>query len=327
MKNVFVLAEHRQGELRDITWELIAGGRDLASKTGGSLTVLLLGNEVDSMAQALSKGCERVVLVNDPKLEHFNSELFQEVLSDLITRESPFLTIMGHSSIGMDLAPDVAVRLDLPLATDCIGLEYIGDKLFAIRQLYSSKVNARISFSDAKGYLATIRPGAYQAVEGAQMEGEVVSIDSPLTEEVKRKVFIEYEDEEEAEVDISQADIIVAIGRGLGDEENIPQIESLAEAIGGVVACSRPVVDKKWLPKYRQVGTSGVTVKPKLYMALGISGTFQHMGGVKGSPIIVAINKDKNAPIFRVANYGIVDDIFKVAPLIEQKIRELKGTG
>jgi electron transfer flavoprotein alpha subunit len=327
MKNVFIIAEHREGELKDITWELISGGRELASKTGGSLTALLLGHGVDSMAHELSKGCDKVVVMGDPKLEHFNSELYLEVLSSFLTGETPFLIMMGHSSMGMDLAPEMAVRLDLPLATDCIGLEYKEDRLFAIRQLYSSKINARISFAEAGGYLVTMRPGAFQAIEDAQIGGEVISLDSPLTEGAKGKVFIEYEAAEAGDVDISQADIIVAVGRGLGDEENIPQVESLAEVLGGVVACSRPVVDKKWLPKYRQVGTSGVTVKPKLYMALGISGTFQHMGGVKGSPVVVAINKDKNAPIFRIANYGIVDDLFKVIPLIEEKVKELKGTG
>lgn len=325
MKNVFIIAEHHQGELKDITWELITGGRDLASKTGGSLTALLLGKGIDSMGQELSKGCERVMVVDDPKLEHFNSELYLEVLSSLLAGESPFLIMMGHSSMGMDLAPEMAVRLEMPLATDCIDLEYKEGRLFAIRQIYSSKVNARISFAEADGYLVTMRPGAFQATEEAQVGGEVISVDSPLTEEEKGKVFIGYEAAEAGDVDISQADIIVAVGRGLRDEENIPQIESLAEALGGVVACSRPVVDKKWLPKYRQVGTSGVTVKPKLYVALGISGTFQHMGGIKGSPVIVAINKDKNAPIFRIANYGIVDDLFKVVPLVEEKIRELKG--
>jgi len=325
MKDILVIAEHRQARLQDITGEVVVCGRELAEKTGGSLTAILLGYNVDSMAKELAERCDRVILVSDQRLEKYNSELYKEVITHLIPRDDNFVLLMGHSSTGMDLAPGLSVTLDIPLATDCIGIEIDQGRLFAIRQLYSSKVNGRVSFAGAKGYMVTIRPGSYKAEEGKKVSGKVINVDSPLKEVEMSKVSVEYVPAEAAEVDISQADIIVAIGRGIGDEENIPVAQSLADALGGVLACSRPVVDKKWLPKYRQVGTSGVTVKPKLYIALGISGTFQHMGGIKGSPMIIAINKDKNAPIFRVANYGIVDDLMKVVPLVDQKIRETKG--
>jgi electron transfer flavoprotein alpha subunit len=325
MKDIFIIAEHRQERLQDITWEAIAGGREVAGKTGGSLNAILLGFNVDEMARELSERCDRVFVIKDKRLENYNSELYQEAIFHIIPRDKPFIVMIGHTSTGMDLAPGLSLKLDVPLATDCLGIEVKEGRIFAIRQVYSSKVNARVFFADAKGCMITIRPGSYKPPEGEKVAGEVVIFDSPLKEIATNKVFVEYVAQEAAEVDISQADIIVAIGRGIGDAENIAVAQSLAEAIGGVIACSRPVVDKKWLPKYRQVGTSGVTVKPKIYIALGISGTFQHMGGIKGSPVIIAINKDKNAPIFRIANYGIVDDLLKVVPIIDKKIREIKG--
>ena len=188
--------------------------------------------------------------------------------------------------------------------------------------MYSDKVNARIGFRGAANCLATMRAGSSPAEIEAAYEGEVVSVASPLTAEVQARRFLEYVEAAAGDVDITQADVLISVGRGIGDADNLPQAEALAEALGATISCSRPVVDKKWLPKERQVGSSGKTVKPKLYIASGISGSFQHVMGMKGSDLIVAVNRDPKAPIFGIADYGVVDDLFKVLPALTQKIKE-----
>lgn len=322
MKEILVLAEHRRGELRDVTFEMLGKGRELAGEMGAELTTALLGHGVEDFAEELANWAHRVLLVEDEELENFNAEAYQGVLASLIAQRTPTLTLIAHSSFGMDLAPSLAVELGLPLATDCIDLRPQDGKLIAMRQMYGGKVNAEVSFSEADRWMITVRQGAFPLEEGEPMDGQVVAVPTPLTEEVKRKRFLDYVEAAVGEVDITQADVIVAIGRGIKEEGNMPLIEELAEAMGGVVACSRPVVDAGWLPPDRQVGQSGKTVKPKLYVAIGISGAFQHMAGMKGSDTIVAINKDPNAPIFHVADYGIVDDLFDVVPAL---IKQLKA--
>ncbi len=326
MKEIFVLVEHRRGEIRDITFEMLSGCRKIASQLGAEVSALLLGHDVGDFAERIRNYAERVIVVDDEKLEIFNAEKYQRVLSELIKERKPVLTLIGHTSFGMDLAPSLAVELDLPIATDCIDFEVRDGKLIAIRQLYGGKVNARVSFSKEQ-CIATVRSAAFSAEE-LNLNGEIVSVSSPLTEDIKYKEFVEYVEAPAEEVDITQADAIVAIGRGVGDysnEETRKMIEGLAEELGAVIACSRPIIDKGWLPKERQVGTSGKTVKPKLYIALGISGSFQHIAGMSASETIIAVNKDPKAPIFTIADYGIVDDLTKVVPVLAEKIKSIKG--
>ncbi len=327
MAEIFVLAEHRQGVIRDVTFEMLGEGKKVAEALGADLTAVLLGSGVQDFAEKLKDWANKVIFVDDPKLENFNAEAYQKVLSSLISERKPVLTMIGNTSFGLDLAPALAVELKMPIATDCIGIEVDGGKVKVIRNIYSGKINARMSFrDDATQYMVTVRASAFPAPESAPgLGGAVESVASPLTEEIDYKKFIAYEEAAVGEVDITAADILVSVGRGIGDVENIPLAEELAKVLGGVVACSRPVVDKKWLPKPRQVGTSGKTVKPKLYLALGISGAFQHLAGMQASDLIVAVNKDPKAPIFSVANYGIVGDIMKVMPVLKDKITELKG--
>jgi electron transfer flavoprotein alpha subunit len=191
--------------------------------------------------------------------------------------------------------------------------------------MYSYKVNAKVSFKDADKIVVTVRGGSFSFNPTGAAGGAVEKIASPVADAAPRKRFLNYLEAEKGDVDIASADIIVSLGRGIGDEPDMEIFESLADAMGGVLACSRPIVDKNLLPKYHQVGTSGVEVKPKVYLALGISGAFQHVGGIKGAPLIVAVNKDARAPIFRVAQYGIVGDLNEVVPALEEKIKELKG--
>jgi electron transfer flavoprotein alpha subunit len=325
MTNVFVLAEHRRGSLRDATWEAVAAARQVAGKLGSEVTCLLLGSNVDSMAEALAKECPRVLAVDDPRLENFNSEVFVKTLTSVLADKASYVLIMGNSNSVIDLAPGLSVALDAALATDCLGLEVDNGSIKALRQMYSYKVNTLVSFKGADKVVLTLRGGAFSFEPSGGAAGAVEKIDSPLTDEPARKRFVNFVEAEKGDVDIASADIIISIGRGIGDEEDLEMFESLADAMGGVLACSRPIVDKGLLPKYHQVGTSGVEVKPKVYLALGISGAFQHLGGIKGNPIIVAVNKDARAPIFRAAHYGIVANLFDVIPALEEKINEIKG--
>ena len=324
MAEIFVLAEHRRGELRDITFEMLTKGKELAEKTNGELTAVLLGKNVKEHAEKLSTRAKRVLVVEDDKLENFNSEAYQKVMMHLIKERKPLLTMIGHTSFGMDLAPSLAASLNTPLATDCIDLAFENGTLTVTRQMYGGKVNVKATLKPAETYIVTVRQAAFPAEETA-LNGEIVEIPSPLSEEIAEKRFIEYVLPPPGGVDITAAEVLVGIGRGIKDESNIPLVEELAKALGGVLACSRPIVDKGWLPSDRQVGTSGKTVKPKLYIALGISGAFQHVLGMKNSDLIIAVNKDPKAPIFNVADYGIVEDLFKVVPQLKDKILELKG--
>jgi electron transfer flavoprotein alpha subunit len=325
MKEIIVVAEHRRGELRDVTWEMLSKGRELSEGLGGELSVALLGKDVKTFAEALKPKVNRVFLIEDNRLEFYNSETYEKVLTRIITERKPILTMIGHTATGMDFAPGLAAHLKIPLATDLIGIDAKGDSFALTRQIYGGKINADVSFSKkAPQYMVTLRAGAFPAAEKDPLSGEIVPVPSPLTDEALARRFLEYVEAAAGEVDITQADILVAIGRGIKDAENIPMVKELADSLGGVLACSRPVVDKKWLPKGCQVGTSGKTVKPKIYVAIGISGAFQHVAGMKSSGTIIAVNKDPKAPIFGVAQYGIVADLFKILPVIRDKIKELK---
>lgn len=323
MKKIIALAEHRQGELRDITWEILSKGRQLAEGMGAEVEVALLGKGVKKLAEALKPKANRVLLVEDDRLEAFNSETYQKVLAQLIIERKPSLTLIGHTAMGMDIAPALAVQLKMPIATDCIGVDVAGESFALTRQLYGGKVNAAVSFLKGGPYMITLRTGGFPVVE-KDLPGEIVSIPSPLTDEGLAKRFLQYVEAAVGEVDITQANILVSVGRGIKEAENIPLVKELADMLGGALSCSRPVVDKKWLPKDRQVGTSGKTVKPKVYIAIGISGAFQHVAGMKGAGTVIAVNKDPKAPIFSVANYGIVADLFKFVPVLKEKIKELK---
>jgi electron transfer flavoprotein alpha subunit len=324
MKEILVVAEHRTGEMRDITWEMVSKGRQLASDVGGEIHVALLGKGVKHFAEALKSRTNQVFLIEDDRLDVFNSETYQKILTRLLTEKKPFLTLMGHTGMGMDLAPSLAASMGIPLATDCIAVDVEGESLSLTRQLYAGKMNARVSFRKPGPYLVTVRPGAFSASENSSMEGRITPFPSPLTDELLPKRFLQYVEAAAGEVDITQADILVSVGRGIKDPENLPLVRELAGSLGATLSCSRPVVDKKWLPKACQVGTSGKTVKPKVYLALGISGAFQHMAGMKGAGTIIAVNKDPKAPIFSFAHYGIVGDLFKIIPVLKEKVKGLK---
>ncbi|UCE96106.1 MAG: electron transfer flavoprotein subunit alpha/FixB family protein [Candidatus Bathyarchaeota archaeon] len=324
MKEIFVLTEHRQGEIRDITFEMLAKGRELAEAAKTELAAVLLGSNVKEYAKILSEYTKRVLVVEDAQLENFNSETYQRVLASIIKERKPLLTLMGHTSFGLDLAPSLAVSLNIPLATDCIDLGFRNDALTVTRQMYGGKVNVNCLLKKAESYIGTVRQATFPAGKKSPSNGEIVEITSPLSDEITEKRFVKYVLPPPGGVDITATDVLIGIGRGIKDESEIPSAEELAKALGGALACSRPIVDKGWLPDDRQVGSSGKTVKPKLYIALGISGAFQHILGMKNSDLIIAVNKDPKAPIFGVADYGVVEDLFKIMPSLKSKVEELK---
>jgi len=319
MSRIFVLVEHRQGEIRDITREMLAKGRELAKQPDGKLTAILLGYQVDNFAGELAQYADEVLVLDDRKLANFNGAIYQETVSKLVAEYQPQLTLIGHTGFGMELAG----LLEMPLATDCIDLYFKDSALTVVRQMYTGKVNAEIAFNPAQSYVATVRPGSFPAEELKTVAGEIKRLNLPL-EEPDYQRFIEYLEPPDGEVDITRADLLVSVGQGIGDKKNIAIIEELTGLMGGVLSCSRPIVDKKWLPKERQVGISGKTVKPKVYLAIGISGAFQHINEIKGGTLI-AINKDPRAPIFRVADYGIVADLFTIIPELTARLKEIKA--
>jgi len=322
MGDIFVLVEHRQGKIRDITYEMLGLGEKTATQQGAALTAVLLGKGVNSFADDLATRAPKVLVVEDDQLENFNSLCYQRVLSSLISKYQPLLTLIGHTAFGMDLAPSLSVEMGLPMVTDCIGLSLEGNRLKGIRSIYGGKVNANISLKESEGYIATIRPGIFSPRTPGEKKGGIIMEPSPVKGTVDLKKFIEYIEAPVTGEDITQAEIIVAVGQGIGGPEHIPLIQEVAKNLGGVIACSRPVVDRNWLPKERQVGISGKTVKPKVYLAVGISGAFQHVTAMQGSETIIAINKDPRAPIFGVADYGIVDDFQNVMPILKEKMKK-----
>ncbi len=324
MGTVFVLAEHRQGSLRDVSLEMLTKAAQVAEQNGGDVTALLLGSGVDALAEKLAGYSDKVLYVDNPLFADFNAEKYQLALVELIKQYNPELLMVGHTTQGVDLAPALAVEMGMPFVSDVIEIESVDGKLQPVRQYYQGKVNANFAFKGEPPYLVTFREATLE-VPDAFKKGAVEKIDSPLTEDIEYRRFIEYVEAEVGDVDITQSEILVAVGRGVREEKNMAMIEELAGAIKADLCGSRAATDAGWLEHDRQVGTSGKTVKPKLYIAIGISGAFQHLAGMKGAKTIVAINKDPDAPIFSVADFAIIDDLFKVVPKLTEKLKELKG--
>ncbi|MFB6153527.1 MAG: electron transfer flavoprotein subunit alpha/FixB family protein [Halodesulfurarchaeum sp.] len=315
MSDVLAIAEHRRGALRDVSFELLTAGRELADAAGGDLHVAVVGGDVEAFAEDLNR--EGVDVIHTVGYgEEFNHDVYVQAVEALFDHLSPTYVLMPNTVNGLDYAPSVAIRLDLPLVTDVVGLDVEDETLVANREMYGSKVETTIEVADGP-FAVTVRGGEWPAAEGVT-EAEVTAFDFEPDESAIGSTVTGFEEVGAGEVDITEADFLVSIGRGIGEEENLELIEELADAAGAVVSASRPVVDNGWLPKGRQVGQSGKTVTPDVYLAIGISGAVQHVAGMKGADTIIAINTDPNAPIFDIADYGIVGDLFDVVPeLIE----------
>ncbi|AKG92162.1 electron transfer flavoprotein alpha subunit apoprotein [Geoglobus ahangari] len=316
---VFAVAEINFGELDPVSVELLNLANTI--KGDGSAEAVVIGSSISSHAEKLAKYADKVWKIEDASLENYNPELYVDVLLQLFQKEKPDVVLIANSSRGSEYAPLLATKLNAPIVTDIVGLD-VSDGVKATRYIFQGKLLVDVLVKQADTYVFTVRQGVFK--EEKQASGEVVDAGIKPSVTPKRE-FSQIIEPEAGEVDITQADIIVSVGRGIEDASNIELAEELAELLGGVVAGSRPVIDNGWLPKDRQVGISGKTVKPKLYLALGISGAFQHIMGMKDSELIIAINKDPEAPIFGVAQYGVVGDIFEVVPALIDKLREIKG--
>ncbi|WP_435348000.1 electron transfer flavoprotein subunit alpha/FixB family protein [Haloarchaeobius sp. HRN-SO-5] len=316
MTDVLAIADHRRGELRDVSFELVTAGRELADETEGDLHVAVISGEVDEFAEQLAlDGVDTVHKVSNG--EEFNHDVYVQVVEQLFDAVDPQFLLAPNSVNGLDYAPAVANRLGLPYVSDVVGLATNGAALTATREMYGGKVETTTEV-EADQVAISIRGAEWPVAESAG-EPAIESFEAEIDESAVRSTVTGFDEVAGGDVDISEADILVSVGRGIEEEENIELVEELADALGATLSSSRPIVDAGWLPKNRQVGQSGKVVTPDVYIAIGISGAVQHVAGMKGSDTIVAINTDPNAPIFDIADYGIVDDLFDVVPeLIEQ---------
>ncbi|WP_435127377.1 electron transfer flavoprotein subunit alpha/FixB family protein [Halobaculum sp. D14] len=315
MSDVLAVAEHRRGDLRDVSFELVTAGRELADGLGGDLHVAVISGDVDGFAEMLRlDGVDTVHTVAEG--EEFNHDVYAQVVEALHEELDPAALLLPNSVNGLDYAPAVANALDLPLVTDAVDLAY-GDRLEATREMYGSKVETTVEV-DADRFAVTVRGGEWGAAETAA-DVDVEPFDVAVDDDAVRTTVTGFEEVGAGDVDIADAEFLVSIGRGIEEEENLDLIRELVDVTGATLSSSRPIVDNGWLPKNRQVGQSGKQVTPDVYLAIGISGAVQHVAGMKGADTIIAINTDPNAPIFDIADYGVVGDLFDVVPaLIEQ---------
>lgn len=339
-KGVFIYAQQVDGEISPIAFELLGKAKDLAADLDTDVTAVLLGSNVKGLADSLAEyGANRVIVVDDPVLEVYRTEPYAQALTAVINEYKPEIMLVGATAIGRDLGPRVSARVGTGLTADCTKLE-IGDfplnplpgkeqkhnQLLMTRPAFGGNTIATIACPDNRPQMATVRPGVMQKIEPVKgAKAEVVAFNPELKE---NNCYVEILDvvKEVAEVaDIQQAKILVSGGRGVGSKENFKILQDLADALGGTVSCSRAVVDNGWMPKDLQVGQTGKTVRPNVYFAIGISGAIQHTAGMEESDMIIAINKDESAPIFDVADYGIVGDLNKIVPLITEAVKARKN--
>jgi electron transfer flavoprotein alpha subunit len=326
---ILVIAEQRQGKWNNTSFETLVAAQQIAAATSGSVTAVVVGKGVAALADDLaSKNAAEVLLVEHDLLGTYTADGYCTALAQVIESAKPDLVLFPHTYQVRDFAPKLAAMLGKGMVGDCIGFRKEGDKLVFVRQMFQGKTAADVSFIGAVPWFASFQSGAFradllQAHSGGEARVSAAKVE--LKEENIRTTPLELFKEAKASVDLTQAPLIVAIGRGIKAPENIAQAEALAKALGGEIAASRPICDEGWLPMERQIGSSGQTIAPKLYLALGISGAIQHVVGMKGARTIVAVNKDQNAPIFEIADYGIVADIFEVMPALTEELQKAKS--
>ena len=322
MAAIFVYITHKNGEADDTAFELASAAKAIDAAAAPSAIVLGSNADVEQVASQVAPYYSEVITASHDALQYPNAEVQRKVLVSLLPDKA--LLLLNHDSFSMDLAPGLSIVLDAAFASDVVAFEGVqGDTLQLVRQEHGGAVSSRSTCSLENGAIISVRAGSFKAPE-AGAQGAVVDRSADLGDLSSKRQFVEVIAAEVGDVDITKSEILVSVGRGIEEEDNLALVHELATAMGADVACSRPVVDAKWLEKSRQVGTSGQTVSPKVYLALGISGSFQHMGGIKGSPFIVAVNKNKNAPIFQTADIGIVADILDFIPVLTEKINASK---
>ena len=339
-KGVYVFAQQVDNEVSGIALELIGKGKDLAKDLDTDVTAVLIGSDVKGLVDVLAEyGADKVIVVDDPELKEYRTEPYAHALSSVINEFKPDIMLVGATAIGRDLGPRVSARVHTGLTADCTQLD-IGDfpmvaipgkeqkhnQLLMTRPAFGGNTIATIACPDFRPQMATVRPGVMQKAERvAGAKAEVIEFNPGFTPDNKYVEILEVVKAVSDVADIMDAKILVSGGRGVGSPENFKLLEDLADALGGTVSCSRAVVDSGWKPRDLQVGQTGKTVRPQVYFAIGISGAIQHVAGMEESDIIVAINKDENAPIFDVADYGIVGDLNKIVPALTEQIKAAKA--
>ena len=327
-KGVMVYAEQRKGVVHPVAYELLGKGRELADQLGEPLYAVLIGSDVEAGAEELAvRGADKVFTYEDPALEDFRDDPYSALMADLVREVKPSLFLIGATSIGRSLGPKLAAVLETGLTADCTGLEIDPETrlLLQTRPAYGGNIMATIICPNSRPQMATVR---YKMMKEADVDpdrkGEIVAKPVDMEALPDRIKILDYQPSPE-QVNIIDAEIVVSGGKGLGEPSGFAVIEELAQALGGAVGASRPTVDEGWKEYRHQVGLSGRTVRPKLYMACGISGAVQHLAGMKTSDVIIAINKDREAPIFSVSTLGAVGDLYQVIPILAEKIRKHKG--
>jgi electron transfer flavoprotein alpha subunit len=322
---IMVVAEQREGTLNRVSLEIIAAAQAISKETGWTVEVVLPGNQTAALAQDLAAyQVDKVYDLEASSLAAYTSDAYVHALKQFILSRQPKLVLFPHTYQVRDFAPRLALALDRTLISDAIGYKHENGKLLFTRQMFQGKFVADVAFAGDAPWLATLQIGTFradQAQAGSAPVEKVEAAQPPAMRITPHEVF----QEAKQAVDLSQAEVIVAIGRGIKEQKNVAIAEDLAKALGGEVAASRPICDNGWLPLERQIGSSGQTVAPKLYIALGISGAIQHIVGMKGARTIVAINKDVEAPIFEIADYGIVGNLFDVVPALTEEIKKAKA--
>jgi electron transfer flavoprotein alpha subunit len=323
-KGVFVFAQQVDNKLAGVSYELLGKAQDLAKDLNCEVSAVLLGSKVEGLCDKLAKyGAERVILVDDPALETYMTEPYAYALSEVVKKYKPEIVLYGATAIGRDLAPRVSARIHTGLTADCTGLDIEAEtkNLLMTRPAFGGNIMATIVCADFRPQMATVRPGVMPRRE---KEGAAHKVEKFALPDIAAHVNVEILDivkKVSGKMDIQDAKVLISGGRGMGGPENFPILEELASALGGTISSSRAAVDAGWVEKDRQVGQTGKTVRPNLYVACGISGAIQHLAGMEESEIIVAINKDPGAPIFEVADYGVVGDALKIVPLFTEAVK------
>lgn len=323
--DVLIVAEHQGGKLARATWEAVSAGQRMAADSGGAASVVILGDQISALADELAKArLSEVLAVQSKLLNDYAADSYAFVLAKVIRERAPDYVVLGHTYQTRDFAPKLAAALGVGFVSDCLGYRKENTRLIFNRQAFQGKFEAEVEPLGQPPWLVSFQSGSFRedSVERGESHASTVQIEIPPGT-IRTQPGERFREARQT-VDLGQAEIIVAAGRGIKSPDNLEIVKKLAEALGGEVGASRPVCDSGWLPMDRQIGSSGQTVAPKLYVALGISGAIQHQVGMKGSRTIVAVNKDKEAPIFEIATYGIVGDLFEIVPPLIEEIRKIK---
>jgi electron transfer flavoprotein alpha subunit len=315
---IFVIAEQQQGKFDDITFEMLGKGRELATALDSEVVAVLAGHSVKDMAGQLG-AASKVICIDSPALANFSPEAYVKTISAVISTHKPRVVLTGYTSIGMEIGPALSVRNEVPLVSFVSAITVSGGSISAVSQLYGGKMNVE-SVIEGSSVVLSILPGMFPADAGKQGGSPAVENFAAPDLGGLSVTFRKLIAPEAGDVDITAQDVLVSVGRGIQSEENLPLVKDLAARLGGAVSCSRPLVDSKWMPKTRQVGKSGLKVKPRLYLALGISGAPEHIEGMKDAGLIIAVNSDPKAPIFDYAHYGVVGDLFDLIPAMSEKL-------